>query len=116
MIDATLFLLSFFGGAVSAWTLAYYVMPSPAGGLVPDDVSPPVSLNPPGDQRCDYLGAVRQNQHMLDELVSAIRRAWPLRYPMPPEIDSLLNYHQHARDTLRDGRLKKLAEVCRESD
>jgi hypothetical protein len=78
--------------------------------------APPIALAPPGDQRCDYLGAVRQNEALLEELVRDVRSHWPLRYPMPEHLDALLRYHEIARDNLRDGRLKKLAEICRESD
>lgn len=68
------------------------------------------------DQRCDYLAPVRQVFDSLDDLVREVRRFWPERNLVPPEIDALLRYHETARNALRDGRLKKLAEVCNASD
>ncbi|HMM72826.1 MAG TPA: hypothetical protein PKC22_11530 [Rhodocyclaceae bacterium] len=68
------------------------------------------------EQRADYLGPVRECADALDQLVAAVRRAWPKPYPIPPEVDMLLRYHSHALDLLRDGRLRKLAEVCNASD
>ena len=68
------------------------------------------------DARCDYLAPVRELTDALDQLVSAVRQAWPARYPIPPEIDALLRYRDHAVELLRDGRLHKLAEVCNASD
>lgn len=68
------------------------------------------------EHRCDYLAPVRESADLLDELVRAVRRAWPLDYPLPPEIDALLHYHTRVMDLMRDGRLNKLAEVCRNAD
>lgn len=68
------------------------------------------------EHRCDYLAPVRESADLLDELVRAVRRAWPLDYPLPPEIDALLNYHTRVMDLMRDGRLNKLADVCRNAD
>lgn len=68
------------------------------------------------DQRCDFLAPVRQSADLLDELVAQVRSYWPLNYPVPPEIAALLAYHETSRAMLRDGRLKKLAEVCNASD
>ncbi len=68
------------------------------------------------DARCDYLAPVRQAFDNLDELVREVRRNWPERYPVTPEIDALLRHHEHVIALLRDGRLKKLAEVCNASD
>ena len=64
------------------------------------------------DQRCEALSDLRQVVDMLDELVIAVRAAWPERYSVPPEVDMLLNYHATAKARLRSGAIKRFADAC----
>lgn len=68
------------------------------------------------DQRCDMLDDVRMIVEGLGDLCAGVRRYWPERYPVPPEIDALLNFQEYAIARVRAGSLKKLAEVCNASD
>lgn len=64
------------------------------------------------EQRSEVLGEVRLVVDGLNELCTQVRACWPERYPMPPELDMLLNFQEYAMARVRSGALKRLAEAC----
>lgn len=66
------------------------------------------------DQRSEVLAEVRMVIDGLTEVCAEIRRYWPERYPMPPELDALLRYQDYALSRVRSGALKRFAEACAE--
>lgn len=64
------------------------------------------------EQRHAVLGEVRMVIEGLTELCNQVRKAWPERYPMPPELDALLRYQDYALLRVRSGELKRFAEMC----
>jgi hypothetical protein len=64
------------------------------------------------ERRHATLGEVRMVIEGLTELCAEVRRSWPERYPMPPELDALLRYQDYALLRARSGELKRFAEVC----
>lgn len=66
------------------------------------------------EQRTEVLAEVRMVIDGLTEVCAEIRRYWPERYPMPPELDALLRYQDYALSRVRSGALKRFAEACAE--
>lgn len=64
------------------------------------------------DQRHAVLGEVRMVIDGLTELCAEVRKSWPERYPIPPELDALLKYQDYALERVRSGELKRFAEMC----
>lgn len=64
------------------------------------------------ENRCDALADVRVTIDTLHELCAEVRRHWPERYPVPPEVDALLRFSDYALIRVRSGSLKRLAEAC----
>lgn len=64
------------------------------------------------EQRHAVLGEVRMIISGLTELCAEVRKAWPERYPMPPELDALLRYQDYALLRARSGELRRFAESC----
>jgi len=63
------------------------------------------------EQRHAVLGEVRMIIDGLTELCAEVRRSWPQRYPIPPELDMLLKYQDYALQRARSGELKRFAEA-----
>ena len=61
------------------------------------------------DNRHAVLAEVRMIIDGLDELCASVRASWPLRYPIPPELDALLNFQDYALQRVRNGALKQFA-------
>lgn len=66
------------------------------------------------EQRTAMLGEVRMVIDGLTELCAEVRKSWPLRYPMPPELDALLKFQDYALERVRSGELRRFAEACAE--
>ena len=66
------------------------------------------------DQRSEVLAEVRMVVDGLTELCAEVRRHWPERYPIPHELDALLNFQQYALTRVRSGALKRFSEACAE--
>lgn len=64
------------------------------------------------EQRSEILSDVRMICDSLQELCDGIRKSWPERYPMPPELDALLKFQDFALAKVRAGSLRKFAEAC----
>ena len=64
------------------------------------------------NQRHPALAAVRASLDKLDAECKRARNSWPLRYPVPPEVDALLEYRDMAINQARSGALRTMAEVC----
>lgn len=64
------------------------------------------------ERRCSALSDVRVTLDALQELVVEVRRHWPERYPVPPEIDAILKFSDYAVLRIRAGSLKRIAEIC----
>lgn len=65
------------------------------------------------ENRTAMLGEVRMVIDGLTELCAEIRKSWPLRYPMPVELDALLKFQDYALERVRSGELKRFAEACK---
>ena len=63
------------------------------------------------EQRHAVLSEVRMVIDGLTELCAEVRRSWPERYPIPPELDMLLIYQDYALERVRSGELKKFAKA-----
>lgn len=64
------------------------------------------------ENRCPDLACVRMTIDTLQELCAEVRRHWPERYPVPPEVDAILRFSDYALIRARSGSLKRLAEAC----
>lgn len=68
------------------------------------------------DERRSYsLRPQRETIDLLDAIIARHRASWPLEL-LPDWLDALIEYREHAVALLRDGRLKRCAEVCNASD
>lgn len=71
--------------------------------------------SPDEDRRCYSLAPQRDAIERLYSIIATHRRSWPL--PLLPDwLDELIKYREEAVALLRDGRIRKLAEVCNASD
>lgn len=71
--------------------------------------------SPDEDRRSYSLATQRDAIELLDSMIATHCRSWPL--PLLPDwLDELIKYREAAVALLRDGRLRKLAEVCNASD
>lgn len=84
------------------------LIPNDRGGLT---YAPQQRIGQP-EQRHAVLGEVRMIISGLTELCAEVRKAWPERYPMPPELDALLRYQDYALLRARSGELRRFAEAC----
>lgn len=64
------------------------------------------------EQRHETLADVHMVVDGLNDLCAEVRRHWPERYPMPPELDALLRFQDYALARVRGGALKRFAEAC----
>lgn len=67
------------------------------------------------DRRSYTLQHQRDAIERLDSIIATHRRSWPLEL-VPDWLDALMTYREDAVRLVRDGRLKKLSEVCNASD
>lgn len=84
--------------------------PNDHGGLT---YASPQRVGQP-DQRTEVLAEVRMVIDGLTEVCAEVRRHWPDRYPIPPELDALLKYQDYALMRVRSGSLKRFAKACEE--
>lgn len=66
------------------------------------------------DNRHAMLSEVRMVIDGLNELCAEVRRSWPERYPIPPELDALLTFQDYALQRVRSGALATFAKACAE--
>lgn len=66
------------------------------------------------EHRSEVLAEVRMIIDGLNELCAMVRKSWPERYPIPPELDALLRFQDYAMLRVRSGALKRFAEACGE--
>lgn len=64
------------------------------------------------EQRHDTLAELRMLVDGLNDLCAEVRRSWPLRYPIPPELNALLHFQDYALERVRSGSLRRFAEAC----
>ncbi len=57
--------------------------------------------------RSELLQPVRAMIDEVQSVCNAIRKSYPLRYPVPPEIDSVLNLEASLIAQARSGKLKR---------
>lgn len=61
------------------------------------------------DCRSPKLAAVREYVDDLQRLCDNIRRSYPLRYPVPLEVDQIFTFEEDVLAKVRDGRLREVA-------
>jgi hypothetical protein len=47
----------------------------------------------------------------LQELCDSVRRSWPERYPMPGDLDALLEFQVYALARIRSGTLRQVSKA-----
>lgn len=88
--------------------IAHNLIPNDQGGLT---WASPQRIGEP-DSRTEVLADVRMIVDGLTELCAEVRRAWPERYPVPPELNALLKYQDYALARARSGSLRAFAKAC----
>jgi hypothetical protein len=64
------------------------------------------------NNRHPAFAGLRAALDRLDAAVLDAQRSWPERYPVPPEVDALIEYRDFAVARARDGYMRGLAEAC----
>lgn len=64
------------------------------------------------ENRTIALAGVRAAIDRLDAAYIEAKRCWPERYPVPPEVDALIEYRDFVIERARNGALRGMAEEC----
>lgn len=63
------------------------------------------------NNRTPALAGLRAVIDRLDAAVIDAQRSWPMRYPVPPDVDALIEYRDFAVERARNGALRSTAVV-----
>jgi len=64
------------------------------------------------NNRTPAFAGIRAALDHLDAAVIDAQRSWPERYPVPPEVDALIEYRDFVVERARNGALRSMAEAC----
>jgi len=64
------------------------------------------------NNRHPAFAGLRAALDRLDAAVITAQHSWPERYPVPPEVDALIECRDFAVASVRNGALRSMAEAC----